>query len=376
MMPAAGTSIDAALTEYMGYLRIERGLAENSLLAYESDLQQLRRFLATARIVNVAQVEVEHLRGWLRDLADRGCGSTSVARKAAVAKGLWRYLAETRHVRDLGALLDPVRRGEKIPRTIDPAQTAKLVEVQATSGYLAQRDRAVMELLYACGLRVSELCNLRLPDVDLDSGFVRVIGKGNKERIVPMGLPAVRALREYIGGQRTKLLTKAKAKDTDLVFLSRTGGRLDRHNVFRMVQDRAERAGVTVPITPHSLRHCFATHLHAGGADLRVIQELCGHSSITTTEKYVHIDPSRLKAIHSKYHPLGGGQAQAALEAAEPRPDPGQGRRADRPAAGQQQAQNRPSTTRQQSSGVNRKLPGRSAGGGGHCQLPACVRGV
>ena len=164
------------------------------------------------------------------------------------------------------------------------------------------RDRAILELFYACGLRVSELAGLKLGDVNLQVGFVRCIGKGRKERIVPVGGPAGQALQEYLSSLRPRLVKDPAAGP----HLRQPDGRpLDRHNIYRLVQRYARRAGITIKMTPHSLRHCFASHLLAGGADLRIVQELLGHASVVTTQIYTHVDRDRLKRIHERFHPMG-----------------------------------------------------------------------
>jgi integrase/recombinase XerD len=299
------TAMESALAEYLGHLRVERGLAANSIDAYRTDLRGLTAFLAAAGVHNLGQVDLQHLHGWLRSLADRNLASSTIARKVEAVRGLYRYLAEVHHVRDLGALLDPVKKWQRVPKVVTPQQAAALVEAPEVAARLGQRDRAILELLYASGLRVSELCGLKLSDVDLDGGIVRVVGKGNKERIVPVGGMAIGALRAYIAGERAALLKGQAAPE---LFVSQTGRPLDRCNVYAAVQKYAQAAGIRVKVSPHTLRHCFATHLLQGGANLRVVQELLGHSSIDTTGKYLHVDAARLAEIHRQHHPLGNVQ--------------------------------------------------------------------
>lgn len=296
-------TVDAALREFLDYLRIECGLAANSLLAYEGDLQDLLRFLKAASIEDIQQVELGHIQAWLKSLSDRAFATSSIARKLAAVRMFWKYLhANGRVVEDLVHLLESPKLWQRLPRIVDAGQIAALLEAPGEEDVLEQRDRAILELFYACGLRVSELASLRLGDVNLQVGFVRCIGKGRKERIVPIGGPAAAAIEAYLSGLRPRLV---KDVAQDRIFVSRTGKALDRHNIYRLVQRYARRAGITIKMTPHSLRHCFASHLLAGGADLRIVQELLGHASVTTTQIYTHVDRDRLKRIHERFHPMG-----------------------------------------------------------------------
>lgn len=353
--------LESALKEFTSYLRIECGLADNSLAAYSGDLADVNRFLAGQDLKDIQQVGINHIQAWLRDLAQRSYATSSIGRKLAAVRMFWKYLHSNGHVtNDLVHLLETPKMWHRLPRIVDTGQVVALLESPNQEDSLFLRDRAILEMFYACGLRVSELASLRLGDVNLQIGFVRCIGKGRKERIVPMGSPAAEALRGYLGLLRPKLLRgeergtrgeerqKAREREgerardgreettegkksrghdkvklrvacqersdghvirdsgiADLIFLSRTGKPLDRHNIYRLVKRYAQRAGISVKMTPHSLRHCFASHLLAGGADLRIVQELLGHASVTTTQIYTHVDRERLKRIHQQFHPMG-----------------------------------------------------------------------
>jgi integrase/recombinase XerD len=300
-------AIESALKEFLTYLQVEAGLAYNSLLAYGYDLRGLSQFLKAKGIGDLRDVYLPDLLLWLKDLADRGFAASSIGRKVTVVRMFWRFLCENHLAdRDLGALLESPRQWHRVPLIPNTEQTTEIVEAETTAS-LQQRDRAILEVLYCCGLRVTELTTLRIDDVDLDTGWLLCWGKGAKERNVPIGRPAVEALREYITGQRQELLTKSKATDKSLLFLSRTGGPLGRHDIYRMVYRATMDAGIKIRITPHTLRHCFASHLLAGGADLLVIKELLGHSNLVTTAGYLHVDISRLKEIHRRCHPMGSG---------------------------------------------------------------------
>jgi integrase/recombinase XerD len=296
-------TLDAALREFLDYLRIECGLAANSLLAYESDLRDLLRQLKGDSIGQVRQVKLKHIQAWLKALADRGFATSSIARKLAAVRMFWKYLhANDRVADDLVNLLESPKLWHRLPRIVDTGQVNALLEAPGEDDALHLRDRAILEMFYACGLRVSELAGLKLGDVNVQVGFVRCIGKGRKERVVPVGGPASQVLQEYMATMRPRL---ARQKPVDRIFLSRTGRPLDRHNIYRLVQRYARKAGISAKMTPHSLRHCFASHMLAGGADLRIVQELLGHASVVTTQIYTHVDRDRLKRIHQRFHPRG-----------------------------------------------------------------------
>lgn len=292
-----------ALREFLDWLRIECGLADNSLAAYGGDLEDLARYLGGQGVCDVGQVEISHVQGWLKDLSHRNYAVSSIARKLAAVRMFWKYLySNGRTANDLVRLLESPKLWHRLPRIVDEKQVAALLETpEEGEDVLAARDRAILELFYASGMRVSELANLKLADINLQVGFIRCIGKGRKERIVPMNGPAAEAIREYLRNLRPKLVGN---RSQDRLFVSRTGGPLDRHNIYRLVQRYARRAGISIKMTPHSLRHCFASHLLAGGADLRIVQELLGHASVTTTQIYTHVDRARLKRIHERFHPM------------------------------------------------------------------------
>lgn len=296
-------TLSIALREFTDWLRIECGLADNSLKAYSRDLRDLVAWLDGQGVSEVDAVTIGHIQAWLQHLAQREYATSSIARKLAAVRAMWKYLFTNGRTRnDLVHLLEAPRIWHRLPRIVDPAQVGMVLEEPGEGDSLGVRDRAILELFYACGLRVSELAGLTLKDVNLQVGFVRCIGKGRKERIVPIGGPAATAIQEYITGLRSKLTRQAYS---DRLFVSRTGKPLDRHNIYRLVQRYARRAGVSSKMTPHSLRHCFASHMLSGGADLRIVQELLGHASVTTTQIYTHVDRDRLRKIHQQYHPMG-----------------------------------------------------------------------
>ena len=242
------------------------------------------------------------VREHLVQLSERKLGLSSIVRHLAAVKMFLRYLHATgRMPEDLAALLETPKKWRTLPRTLRPGQVEALLAAPQPDEPFYARDRALLELLYASGLRVSELAGLRVADVNLAVGYVRCLGKGRKERVVPIGRPAIEAVREYLATLRGTLA--AEHGPTEALFLSRTGRPLDRTNLWRVVSKYAVQAGLPQPVGPHTLRHCFATHLLEGGADLRIVQELLGHADVSTTQVYLHVDTARLKSLHQRCHP-------------------------------------------------------------------------
>jgi integrase/recombinase XerD len=293
----------------MTFCRVECGLRPNTLEAYQRDIDELIDDLASAGAGSPASVTPRALAEHLRRLSSRGLAGSSVTRHLATIRVFCRWLAATGLVADNpAAVLDRPTRWKHLPDVLSPLQMRRLLEAQdpqptPASLPLALRDRAMLELMYASGLRASEVCDLPTPAVLLDIGIVRVTGKGDKQRLVPMGGQAVAALREYLD-QGRPLLEAAGERPCGRLFLSRTGRPLERVALWQIVKRRAAAAGLK-GVHPHVLRHSFATHLLAGGADLRVVQDLLGHADIATTQIYTHVDGSRLRAVHRRFHPRG-----------------------------------------------------------------------
>ncbi len=325
MPPEAFT---AAHRSFLTYLRVECGLLPNSLDAYSRDAAQLLWHLQDSGCTSLAAATPRQLSEHLTTLkTKRGLDAASVIRHLAAIRVFFRWAAETQGVaNDPTTILDRPTRWKKLPDVLSPAQVRKLLEActpDAAPGSVKStrikprvrpapadavpnipvhlRDRALLELLYASGLRASEVCSLTVNDVQETLGILRVTGKGNKQRLVPMGEPAKRAVVEYLRACRPLLEKPHLSKGC--LLLSRTGRPLERVRVWQLVSHYAERAGLKV--YPHMLRHSFATHLLIGGADLRVVQELLGHADIATTQIYTHVDRTRLKQVHKQHHPRG-----------------------------------------------------------------------
>ncbi len=300
--PEAPAGELAGLIEgFLASLWTEAGLADNTIAAYRSDLESFADFCQHSR-VNFRDLSPADVQAFLIRLREKdSLALSSIARRLTAVKIFCRHCFQQGHLaRDVAALMEPPKKWQRLPQVLNTRQVEALLSTPDDGDPLAVRDRAILELFYATGLRVTELVTLRLDDVRLDMGYVRCLGKGRKERIVPVGSHAADALQAYLRDLRPQL---SDGRSTDRVFLSRTGRPMDRTNCWRLVVKYARRMGVQGRLSPHTLRHCFATHLLAGGADLRVVQEMLGHANVATTQIYTHVDSSRLKAIHQKFHP-------------------------------------------------------------------------
>jgi integrase/recombinase XerD len=285
---------------FLDYLAVECGLSVNTLDAYRLDLRVLDEYLLQEDQA-LEQWNGSHISEFLRYLSERGYGLASVARHHSSLKMFLRFeYSRARFKQDLSALMETPKKWRNLPGTIPYKKINALLEAPDLEDEFRARDRALLETLYATGMRVSELTGLRLKDINLKIGFLRCLGKGRKERIVPIGRTAIDALETYLDTQRCELLRGSTREE---VFLSRTGHPLDRTNCWRIVRKYARRIGLKGKLSPHTLRHCFATHMLQGGADLRVIQELLGHADVSTTQVYTHVDHTHLKNVHRRFHP-------------------------------------------------------------------------
>jgi integrase/recombinase XerD len=290
------------------YIRSERGLAANTLLAYGRDLDRFTGWVAGGGLGDYLRPTLNDLSHYLDFLQAEGLAPPSKARHLVALKVFYRFLKlEERTAQSTVDLLASPALWTRIPRVLSPEQVTQLLEAPQPADRYYLRDRALLETLYAAGCRASEVVGLDLADVHLDSGFCKCQGKGGKQRIVPLGRPAVNALRAYLDGLRPKLV--ATTTGATRVFVSRGGKPLAREMLWVVVKKYVRRAGLHAKVSPHTLRHSFATHLLAGGADLRTVQELLGHASIQTTQRYTHVDRDRLRDIHRRFHPRGGKSA-------------------------------------------------------------------
>lgn len=288
---------------FLHYLQAERGLAKNTLLAYGRDLQRFAQWTADGGLKDHLKPTLSELGEYLTFLREEQLAAPSAGRHLVALKMFYRFLRlEERVQQNAVELLSAPSLWERIPQVLSPQNVDKLLAAPRADDRFYLRDKALLETLYAAGCRASEVVGLQLADLHLDGGFCKCVGKGNKQRIVPLGMPAVAALKAYLKDVRPRLV---QANDVPHVFVSRGGKALTREMLWILVKKYVKRAGLHGKVSPHTLRHSFATHLLAGGADLRTVQELLGHANIRTTQHYTHVDKSRLQAIHRKYHPRG-----------------------------------------------------------------------
>ena len=286
---------------FLGFISLERGLAANTISSYRRDLDQAADFFGRKGARGWSSVKPAEAAAWIHSLSSAKYSVASLARKLSALRMLARFLVREK-IRDddFTVLLTAPKPARRIPGTLSEEEMARLVAAPTGGDARALRDRALLELFYSSGLRVSELAALNLQQIDLREGFLRVFGKGSKERVVPVGRKACEAIETYLAAGRPQLV---RPHTGSALFLNHRGRPLSRVALWKIVKAHARRAGITKNVKPHALRHSFATHLLTGGADLRAIQEMLGHSSISTTQIYTAVEPQRLLDHHAKYHP-------------------------------------------------------------------------
>jgi len=307
-----GLELARAVDAFLVHLAAERGLARNTLDAYARDLARLAAHLERAGVAEPAAIRPEHLRRFAEALDAEGLAPASRARTLVAARRFVRHLlAQGVVARDPAEGLLAPRQARRLPRVLRAPETEALLAAAAADGILGLRDRAMLEVLYGAGLRVSELVGLPLAGLDRRAGFLRVRGKGGRERIVPLGEPALAALETWLGEGRPQLARRA-ARTSDAVFLSNRGAAMTRQNFFTRLRQLARRAGLpSERVSPHVLRHSFATDLLEGGADLRAVQAMLGHADLATTQIYTHVSRQRLRDTVERHHPRGAGRPSA-----------------------------------------------------------------
>jgi integrase/recombinase XerD len=308
----AQMSTDALVERYLHQVRIEGGLSRNTIDAYRRDLGKFQQYLRQENIAQVAQVTADTVRGFLASLHARHLSPVSSLRCLSAVRGWLRFLHEERIIDEYPAVdIAPPRRGTRLPRTLSERDIGALLDLPVQATPEDRRDRAMLELLYATGLRVSELVSLEVANVNLEVGYLRVTGKGSKQRIVPMGEPAQRLLLEYVQIIRPQLVKRGASR---ALFVSRRGTFLTRQAFWKSLRARAQRAGLNQAVFPHMLRHSFATHLLGGGADLRSVQTMLGHADIATTQIYTHVQRERLKEVHTTFFPRQARRKRKSLQ--------------------------------------------------------------
>jgi len=288
---------------YKAYLQLEKSLSDNSVEAYMRDLEKLTQYLqAENNMKTPADIVLKDLQQFIQGIAKMGINATSQARIISGIKSFFKYcLIENIIIKDPSVLLEAPKLKRALPDVLSFDEIEKIITAIDMSTPDGTRNRAILETMYSCGLRVSETVNLKLSNLYLDIGFVRVIGKGDKERLIPVGSDAINHIKIYKENIRNHITPKKN--NEDIVFLNRFGSGLSRVMIFYIIKDLAKKAGITKIISPHTFRHSFATHLVEGGADLRAVQEMLGHESITTTEIYTHLDRDYLRSTLNQFHP-------------------------------------------------------------------------
>ena len=292
------------LESFLYYISLDRALSRNTFEAYRNDLECYLEFLSTRGIKNIAEVTADDVRLFLRDCVQDGLAPATIQRRISCVRSFHRFLLSERTVsHDPASFLEPPKKRAYLPSVLSADEVQAMIDACSDSGMkYTTRNRMILELPFDCGLRVSELTSLRHSSLKMRSRFVWVLGKGNKERLVPLGELAFDAVQGYMEGDYRYLKSE---HSNDWLLLSKSGRRLDRHAVLRIVKDLGRAAGIKKRISPHTLRHSFATELLKGGADLRSTQELLGHANIATTQIYTHVEGERMKKAHKKFHPRG-----------------------------------------------------------------------
>jgi integrase/recombinase XerD len=288
--------------DFLDYLTVEAGLASNTILAYGRDLASFLKYCRTSKIRRLNQIKPALIQNYLRILTeDEQKSESSIKRSLVAIRMFLRFGRLTGLIEDdFVAILEGPKLWQRLPTICSKKQVISIINAVCPDEPFYLRDRAMLELLYATGVRASELAGLKTGDLNLDVGYLRCLGKGNRERVIPVGKVAIAATVEYLTELRPKLV---KPFSGDFLLLSRTGRPVSRIEIWRLTKKYAVRAGMPGNLTVHTLRHCFATHLLAGGADLRSVQEMLGHVDIATTQIYIHVDQERLREIHKKFHP-------------------------------------------------------------------------
>lgn len=286
---------------FLNYLSVERNLAKNTISSYRQDLCAYLNFLNRRGVDALAKTGKNEIINFMLSQKDRGVSSNSIARHLAAIRMFYRFLVRERILKnDPTSLVDSPKLWKKIPETLSIAEIENLISQPDIRQKQGLRDKAILETLYSTGMRISEAADLKLGSLNLDIGFIRCIGKGNKERVIPLGRKAISSIKRYLRDARPRFL---KRKECEFLFLSRLGRRISRQGLWKLVKKYVRQAHIRRPVKPHILRHSFATHLLERGADLRSVQEMLGHVNISTTQIYTHVNKERLKTIHKMFHP-------------------------------------------------------------------------
>ena len=291
----------ALLDEFLNFLSVERGLSKNTIISYRTDLASFISHMEDKGTADIDKIKRDDITQYMLCQKDKGLSGNSISRALVAIKMFYKFLAQERFIKDdVAGILESPKLIRPLPNVLSAAEVDKLLHSPDVRNWMGIRDKAALELMYATGMRVSEMVELETTTLNLDVGFIKCKGEGDKERIVPIGSHAASAISRYMQKVRPSLL---KNKDDRHLFISRLGKKVSRQSFWKMIKKYAKKARIKKDIMPHTLRHSFATHLLERGADLRVVQEMLGHSDIATTQIYTHINKERLKSIHKQFHP-------------------------------------------------------------------------
>ncbi|MCE0454962.1 MULTISPECIES: site-specific tyrosine recombinase XerD [Staphylococcus] len=293
--------METIIEEYLKFIQIEKGLSENTIGAYRRDLKKYQLYMQEQKIAHIDFIDRQTIQECLGSLIDQGASAKSIARFISTIRSFHQFaLREKYAAKDPTVLIETPKYEKKLPDVLDVEEVIQLLETPDLTKNNGYRDRTILELLYATGMRVTELIQIEIDDVNLIMGFVKVFGKGNKERIIPLGDTVIEYLDTYINTVRPQLLKKTV---TNVLFLNLHGRPLTRQGIWKLIKQYGLRANITKTLTPHTLRHSFATHLLENGADLRAVQEMLGHSDISTTQLYTHVSKTQIRQMYNQFHP-------------------------------------------------------------------------
>lgn len=293
--------METIIEEYLKFIQIEKGLSENTIGAYRRDLKKYQLYMQEKKIAHIGFIDRQTIQECLGSLIDQGASAKSIARFISTIRSFHQFaLREKYAAKDPTVLIETPKYEKKLPDVLDVEEVIQLLETPDLTKNNGYRDRTILELLYATGMRVTELIQIEIDDVNLIMGFVKVFGKGNKERIIPLGDTVIEYLDTYINNVRPQLLKKTV---TNVLFLNLHGRPLTRQGIWKLIKQYGLRANINKTLTPHTLRHSFATHLLENGADLRAVQEMLGHSDISTTQLYTHVSKTQIRQMYNQFHP-------------------------------------------------------------------------
>jgi integrase/recombinase XerD len=292
------------LKEYLSVLKLEKNLSENTVVSYRNDINSLLTYLDEVKITDPSQIRLKQLADYFELLHKIGLSSTSAARYYSSIKGFLNYLFNSGYIKENPLeKLTPPKLAKNLPQVLSVQEMELILSKPDVDDKFGLRDKAILELFYACGLRVSELINLKISDLFFNDEIIRVLGKGSKERLIPIGSSAIKWINEYL--KRSRIVLEKKSISANYLFLNSRGSKFSRMGVWKIVDRYLKEAVINKDVHPHTFRHSFATHLLEGGADLRAVQEMLGHSDISTTQIYTHIDRDYIKQVHKQFHPRG-----------------------------------------------------------------------